>query len=704
MFFTLSPIYSTLFKPQTPVRKLSQAIALLLLSNTALSATNVTLSAIAKEQSGSSITNAIDIQNERLNTRFIILGQALIQSSGAIASYEEKVKNEWRNQAAYEQLKQGTNRCEKLINQGKLNAFNTMSKFNAERASRIMLNEMFSTKSQGLREQEQYQANLNQFCSTSQFIEGECDKAASPELQYAHVDANILYGSSNSTTRPNDLDVARDSLINILSGTSSIPSSAAIHFDEYGTEIIPETPQAERYENARQRWIALTSLTRDALYRASESHTYAPMDIHDFNNTITLTNTNYIIEHEGQESVLNQRAKEKQPFTVVILGNSHTAWKIFPAAVEKTLQKVNTTAKVQTIATNGATFEEINKFHPNWLDSLVTYNPDLVILNYGTNESANETIGGTESKWQSQISMMKSALPDAHFLIVGAPETLDNQNNECGTRPQSLDRIQTMQKRLSEQFNTAFWSWQDAMGGQCSMKKNLFEKLSKTEPSGSQVVHFTGNGYQKYGQMLGEFILGEQQTLILRSKVTQANQGFAPKYSGVKIEARKTIFNASIHNFGLTHFKSFLDNPTVFTSDYGPRDNTKLNGGSQHHQGYDLRAPIGTTIRSPFDNATIKYVGYQSGAGNMIVVCDHINNCARFMHNSKIVVKEGQKVNNSTIIAYSGNTGGVGTGPHIHIDLYNSKGEFLAYDGSTLAGTGISDRYVNKAHRASYKR
>ncbi|WP_305810201.1 M23 family metallopeptidase [Photobacterium kishitanii] len=62
-------------------------------------------------------------------------------------------------------------------------------------------------------------------------------------------------------------------------------------------------------------------------------------------------------------------------------------------------------------------------------------------------------------------------------------------------------------------------------------------------------------------------------------------------------------------------------------------------------------------------------VAYQKYAGNYINIRYNKTYSARFLHNSRILVKKGQHVTRGQVIALSGATGEV-TGPHVHYELH----------------------------------
>ncbi len=97
--------------------------------------------------------------------------------------------------------------------------------------------------------------------------------------------------------------------------------------------------------------------------------------------------------------------------------------------------------------------------------------------------------------------------------------------------------------------------------------------------------------------------------------------------------------------------------------------------GGGYHGGVDFPVPVGTNILAAADG-TVKLVQNWNGkvtSGDMnsygnLVILEHGGGLTTFYaHNSKILVKEGDKVKKGQVIAKSGNTGN-STGPHCHFE------------------------------------
>ena len=162
-------------------------------------------------------------------------------------------------------------------------------------------------------------------------------------------------------------------------------------------------------------------------------------------------------------------------------------------------------ATVSAMGINGAQITETNKWRKGWVRELALMQPDLVVLEYGTNEvwrRSDMPWDALERHWQRLLTDIHAALPRAGILIIAPPGALQGFEGACGQNPPHLARMQALQERLARRHKALYWSWQDAMGGACSMKHWM-----ETGLAGSDGVHFTREGYWRLGGLLADAIL-----------------------------------------------------------------------------------------------------------------------------------------------------------------------------------------------------
>ncbi len=112
--------------------------------------------------------------------------------------------------------------------------------------------------------------------------------------------------------------------------------------------------------------------------------------------------------------------------------------------------------------------------------------------------------------------------------------------------------------------------------------------------------------------------------------------------------------------------KITLPVPGKLTSSFGMRIDP-IDGKYRHHNGIDIAVPEGTPVRAAMSGKVI-YSGYSKGYGNCVII-EHENGLQTvYGHNSKNLVKVGDRVTQETVVALSGSTGRV-TGPHLHFEV-----------------------------------
>lgn len=100
----------------------------------------------------------------------------------------------------------------------------------------------------------------------------------------------------------------------------------------------------------------------------------------------------------------------------------------------------------------------------------------------------------------------------------------------------------------------------------------------------------------------------------------------------------------------------------VFTSGYGWR-------WGRMHRGIDIAAPIGTPIIAAADGEVITAGWNSGGYGNLVKLRHYDGSVTLYAHNSKLLVRRGQKVKQGQQIAKMGSTG-FSTGPHLHFEIH----------------------------------
>lgn len=112
------------------------------------------------------------------------------------------------------------------------------------------------------------------------------------------------------------------------------------------------------------------------------------------------------------------------------------------------------------------------------------------------------------------------------------------------------------------------------------------------------------------------------------------------------------------------------------SSNFNPSRKHPVTGRVRPHKGTDFAMPIGTSIQAPA-NGRVEKVGNHPAAGRYVVIRHDNGYKTRYLHLSKPLVSNGQRVAMGEKIALSGNTGRI-TGPHLHYEVLVSNNQVNA--------------------------
>ncbi len=110
------------------------------------------------------------------------------------------------------------------------------------------------------------------------------------------------------------------------------------------------------------------------------------------------------------------------------------------------------------------------------------------------------------------------------------------------------------------------------------------------------------------------------------------------------------------------------------SSGFGPRSKPNAKASS-NHKGLDMAIPIGTAVKATRDGVVVS-AGKAGTYGNLVVIRHADGTTSRYGHLQGFDVKPGQTVKGGQKIARSGNSGN-STGPHLHFEIRDSKGNAL---------------------------
>ncbi|MCK5221984.1 MAG: peptidoglycan DD-metalloendopeptidase family protein, partial [Candidatus Aminicenantes bacterium] len=218
---------------------------------------------------------------------------------------------------------------------------------------------------------------------------------------------------------------------------------------------------------------------------------------------------------------------------------------------------------------------------------------------------------------------------------------------------------------------------------------SLYETLVKSEKGGGELAEHLATLYEYDIDFNRDIRKGDSFLILLEKRyLNGAFSGYGKIIASEFINrGKKTSVvrfaadpgkNSYYHPDGRAVKKMFLRCPLPFmrlTSRFGYRRHP-VTGFSAAHNGIDLGAPRGTTVRATADGR-IYQAGYDRVRGRYIVMSHGNKYRTHYYHLSGIKkgIRRGKWVTQGNVIGYVGNTGR-STGPHLHYGLQRS-GRYL---------------------------
>jgi lysophospholipase L1-like esterase len=161
-----------------------------------------------------------------------------------------------------------------------------------------------------------------------------------------------------------------------------------------------------------------------------------------------------------------------------------------------------------SLGLNGAYISVLAKFfdEPAWAAQLKHYSPDVVVINYGTNESVFAAFVDKvfERELREAIRRIRVALPGKGILVMSPMDRGErNEAGEIATAP-ALERLVGIAARVAESEGVAFFNTFEAMGGNGTMAKWYG---AQPRLVGADFIHPMPGGARIIGNLLYQAIL-----------------------------------------------------------------------------------------------------------------------------------------------------------------------------------------------------
>jgi murein DD-endopeptidase MepM/ murein hydrolase activator NlpD len=391
-----------------------------------------------------------------------------------------------------------------------------------------------------------------------------------------------------------------------------------------------------------------------------------------------------------QAVTTGEKTESSEPQTVAILAAPKTTGQPLvptpvtpdmPGAVVGSSHRVNRGDTLIAIARRyGVSVSELIS-----ANNITNPNQILVDQDLSIPQSPSRGIGPSVAQGAPLVMPLSAPeFPNAEMTLGGAsialqPAIDSSLNTSSSTNPylQNLKaEIEALQQKYQQQGVPQFV-------GRLSAGPSVASKLTPSEPVNSEFVRDRASAPRPTPSMgMG----GEVQRVAVRPALetpaasypaTTYNVAVAPLTPSSYVPTLEPSSGGSAAELPrLAAANTYLPNevgefkgyiwPTkgVLTSGYGWR-------WGRMHRGIDVAGPTGTPIVAAA-TGVIEYAQWNSGGYGYLVDIRHPDgSLTRYAHNSRIVVREGQRVQQGQLIAEMGSTG-FSTGPHLHFEIHSA--------------------------------
>ncbi len=161
-----------------------------------------------------------------------------------------------------------------------------------------------------------------------------------------------------------------------------------------------------------------------------------------------------------------------------------------------------------SLGLNGAYISVLSKFlnEQHWAAQLQHYAPDVIVINYGTNESVYAAFVDKvfEKELREAIRRIRKALPGKAILVMSPMDRGERNSSGVIETVPALERLVGIEKRVAAEEGVAFFNTFEAMGGNGTMRTWY---TSEPRLVGADFIHPMPGGAKIIGDLLYKAIL-----------------------------------------------------------------------------------------------------------------------------------------------------------------------------------------------------
>lgn len=241
---------------------------------------------------------------------------------------------------------------------------------------------------------------------------------------------------------------------------------------------------------------------------------------------------------------------------------------------------------------------------------------------------------------------MRATVDTLATALSSTAEERDEMVVAANEAHKNADLLETELKLMEEKNDRIFSQLEDAVAVSVAPLDKMFESAGLSTQS---LLNAVKSGYSGTGGPLTPITfstrggIADPDSLRANSIIDKMD-----KLNLYRIAAQKAPFGIPIKD-------SFR-----YTSGFGPR-------WGRMHEGTDFAAAYGTPIYATADGI-VTFAGWQSGYGRLVKIQHEFGIETRYAHQSKLMVKVGQRVSRGEQIGAMGNSGR-STGTHLHYEV-----------------------------------
>lgn len=182
------------------------------------------------------------------------------------------------------------------------------------------------------------------------------------------------------------------------------------------------------------------------------------------------------------------------------------------------------------------------------------------------------------------------------------------------------------------------------------------ENSDTISSSGSGTLTYELLKYNKKTDLTNDIKTLEASFTSLNKEIAAQKQEIADSIKPIQAKVTYLLAKPSIYPVA-----------AAITCSFGYRKNPFTSRGSEFHRGIDFGAPYGATVSATGDGVVL-FSGWHAGYGRVVILSHGYGLTTLYAHNSKLLVKQGDKVKKGSPIAKVGNTGR-STGTHLHYEV-----------------------------------